>query len=299
MSGGRGRARGKHPPAAPGRQLLQITAQFLSKAMAQKIKRYAGGPTLFIRNERSLKEFIQLYPVISTLIMIHLILWLIINFLQLPIGREIYQWGVGSNLMIYLGDYWRFVTPIFLHGDLMHALFNSFSLALFGPALEQMLGKFKFLLAYFGAGIIGNIATYMFEDFSYLHLGASGAVFGLFGIYAFMVSFRKHLIDQGSSQIVMTILIIGLAMTFLRSNINIYAHIFGFIGGFAIAPLVLINVQSYSPWRRRRSRYDDDDSIQFDPNRWNKKRRIPPRLKKNIIWIVLGILVLLGILSRF
>ncbi|PAV30707.1 rhomboid family intramembrane serine protease [Virgibacillus profundi] len=252
---------------------------------------------MFIRNERSLKEFIQFYPIVSSLVIIHLFLWLIINFLQLPFGLELYQWGVGINLLTHNGEYWRLITSIFLHGDLMHALFNSFALVLFGPALEQMLGRFKFIIAYFGAGIAGNIATYAFEPTAfYMHLGASGAIFGLFGIYVFMIAFRKSLIDQANSQIVMTIFIIGLIMTFLRSNINISAHIFGFFGGFIIAPLVLSNVRPFSPWRNRR--YRDDDSIQFDPNRW-KKRRIPSKLKKNIFWIILGILVVLGLLSRF
>ncbi|WP_010651753.1 rhomboid family intramembrane serine protease [Oceanobacillus massiliensis] len=252
---------------------------------------------MFIRNERSIKEFIQNYPVVSVLVIINLILWFVVNFLGLPIGREIYYWGVGSNFMVAAGEYWRLVTPIFLHGDLMHALFNSFSLVLFGPALEQMLGKSKFLIAFFGAGIIANAATYLFAPLNYTHLGASGAIFGLFGIYTFMVLFRKHLIDYSSSQMITTILIISLVMTFLRNNINIYAHIFGFIGGFAIAPLVLTKVRPYSPWRNRR-RYQDDDSLQFDPNRWNKKRRIPPVIKKNAFWILLGILVIFGLLSK-
>ncbi|WP_067730266.1 rhomboid family intramembrane serine protease [Oceanobacillus damuensis] len=253
---------------------------------------------MFIRNERSVKEFMQFYPIVSAFVIINLILWFIRNFLGLQIGWDIYHWGIGSNLLIEMGEYWRLVTPIFLHADLMHVLFNSFSLVLFGPALEQMLGKYKFILAYLGAGIIANIATYFLGPISYLHLGASGAVFGLFGIYAFMVSFRKNLIDQGSSQIIMIILAVSLAMTFLRSGINIYAHIFGFIGGFVIAPLILFNVRAYSPWRMRRS-YQDDDSIQFDPNRWNRKRRIPYALRKNIFWIILGILVVFGLLSRF
>lgn len=255
---------------------------------------------MFTRNETSIKEFMRFYPIVSTLVIINLLLWLIINFLGLPFGKEFYQWGIGSNYLIAIGDYWRLVTPIFLHGDLMHVLFNSFSLVLFGPALEQMLGKYKFLFAYFGAGIIGNIATYYLGPINYLHLGASGAIFGLFGIYAFMVSFRKNLMDHGSSQIVITILVISLVMTFMRSGVNVYAHLFGFIGGFVIAPLILSNVRPYSPWRNtRRTRYrDDDGSIQFDPNRWNKKRLIPPAIKKNIFWIILGVLVVFGLLGR-
>ena len=254
---------------------------------------------MFVRNERSIKEFIHFYPIVSTLVIIHLALWLIIDFLHLPFAHELYFWGVGNNYLISEGQYWRLLTPIFLHGGLMHALFNSFALVLFGPALEQMLGKVKFIFAYFGAGLIASIVTLLLAPANYTHVGASGAIFGLFGIYVFMITFRKHLIDQANSQIVLTIFVIGLVMTFLRPNINIYAHVFGFIGGFVLAPLILTkNINSFSPWRNVRHRWDRDDGIQFDPNRWNKKR-MPAKLKKNILWIILGILVLFGILGRF
>lgn len=253
---------------------------------------------MFIRTERSVKEFIQFYPLVSALVIIHLALWLLIDFLQLPLCIELYNWGLGNNDLISQGEYWRLFTPILLHGGLMHALFNSFSLVLFGPALEQMLGKAKFLIAYFGAGLIASLATFLIAPPNYTHVGASGAIFGLFGIYIFMLLFRKHLIDQASAQIVLTIFIFGLVMTFLRPGINIYAHVFGFIGGFILAPLLLTkSVSSFSPWGNVQRRNNNPQGIQFDPNRW-QKRRVSPKLKKNIIWIILGILVLLGLWSR-
>lgn len=251
---------------------------------------------LFIRTERSIKEFIQFYPIIAALIIIHLVLWLITDFLPFPFGDQLDRWGTGNNFYISQGEYWRLFTSIFLHAGLMHAVFNSFALVLFGPALEQMLGKYKFIFAYIGAGLIGNLATYFLTPTVYYeYVGASGAVYGLFGIYIYMVAFRKHLIDQANSQIIMTIFIIGLVMTFIQPGINIYAHIFGFIGGFALAPLVLSNAQPFSPWRNRR--YRDDDSIQFNPNRW-KKRRIPKKVYAKILWGFLGILIILGLIGR-
>ncbi|SFB38817.1 Membrane associated serine protease, rhomboid family [Lentibacillus halodurans] len=250
---------------------------------------------MFIRNERSIKEFMQLYPVVAWLIIIQLALWLLTGFLQTPLGTLIENWGMGINFYISQGEYWRLLTAIFLHADLMHVLFNSFALVLFGPALEQMLGKLKFLTVFLGGGLAGNIATFLLGPSIYAHVGASGAIYGLFGIYVFMVAFRKHLIDQSSSQIITVILVIGLLMTFIRPGINIYSHVFGFIGGFAIAPLVLNNVRPYMPWVRRQ--YVDDGSIQFDPDRWHKKQR-NKRIFKNGLWIFLGILVVLGLFSR-
>lgn len=254
---------------------------------------------MFIRHERSIKEFMKLYPIVSTIIIINLSLWLI-SFLQLGIATDIREFGIGVNLFVAQGEYWRLVTPIFLHGGTMHALFNSFALVLFGPALEQMIGKYKFIFFYLGAGIIGNIGTYIFAPLIYVHLGASGSVYGLFGAYMFMALFRKRLIDQDSSQMIMVIFGVGVLMSVIGPNINISAHLAGFAGGFILAPLVLINASPYNPFRAfQRSYPDNNGEIGFDPNRWNKKRRIPNKLKANWLWIIIGILALIGLISRF
>ena len=255
---------------------------------------------MFIRTERSLKDFMHFYPVVSAIIIINLVLWLAIYVFQLPIGYRIYDWSIGHNLSVHYGEYWRLVTPIFLHGGLGHVVFNSFALVLFAPALEQMLGKGKFIFAYFFAGIAGNLGTYIIDPVSITpHLGASGAIYGLFGIYMYMIFFRKDLIDPGNAQIVKVIFLIGLVMTFIQPNINIAAHIFGFLGGFAIGPMILINTEPFSIARNRPRRRNNASGVQFDPNRWRKRRIIPAKIRKNIIWIIIGLFALLGLLSRF
>ncbi|WP_040983605.1 rhomboid family intramembrane serine protease [Oceanobacillus jeddahense] len=257
---------------------------------------------MFIRTERSIKEFFELYPVVTIIVGINIFLWFIIDFLNLQIGTFIQGYGIGSNYWIGQGEWWRIFTPIFLHAGLMHMLFNSFSLVLFGPALEQMLGKVKFILAYIGTAATANIGIYLIESPTYAHLGASGAVFGLFGIYVYMIVFRKELIDQSSSQIIGVIVAMALVMTFVRSNISILGHLFGIFSGFIYAPLLLAGVKSYSPWARPRPRKrkygDDDDGPQFDPNRWNKKRKMPEAIRKNMLWIIVGIIAILWLLGQ-
>lgn len=256
---------------------------------------------MFVRYERSIKEFYEAYPVVTILVAINLILWLLINFLRIPFAVELYHWGAGHNYSIsQYGEYWRFFTPIFLHAGLMHALFNSFALVLFGPALELMLGKVKFLIGYLVAGIIGNIGTYLIDPMSHtVHIGASGAIYGLFGLYIFMVVFRKSLIDSVNAQIVVTIFLIGLVLTFIRPGINIYAHLFGFIGGFALGPIILNRVRPYGMYHYIRSSDPNDSSIRFNPNRWKKRRLFRRLSKKQIGWTLLIILVLIGIVRRF
>ena len=245
----------------------------------------------------------KFYPVVSVLIIINLLIFLPYA-LHLSIGYDIYNWGVGHNLAISYGEYWRLVTPIFLHSGIGHVVFNSFSLVLFGPALEQMLGKVKFIAAYFTTGIFANIMTYVIDPHSQVaHLGASGAIYGLLGIYIFMVFFRKHLIDPGNAQIVVIIFIIGILMSFVRPNINIAAHLFGAFGGFAIAPIILINAEPFSMiknyMKAQSKTRRNSDNVQFNPNRWSKKRSFNTKSIGKVLWTVLLILFIFGILSRF
>ncbi|PYZ95480.1 rhomboid family intramembrane serine protease [Alteribacter lacisalsi] len=253
---------------------------------------------MFIRHE-SFQSFTRLYPVVTVLIGIHIVLFLWMNLLP-GLGGLYIQWmGVGWNARIFEGEYWRLLTPIFLHVSLTHMLFNSFSLFLFGPALEQMLGRGRFIAAYFATGILANVATlFIVGNTTYLHLGASGAIFGLFGMYMYMVLYRKDLIDQGNQQVVMTILMIGLIMTFVNPNINIWAHIFGLIAGAAISPVILHNVKSFNMFSAPRRRPLDDGEIGFDPQRWQKKARSKKRIQI-VLFTVIGVLVLIGLAARF
>ncbi|MFC0523710.1 rhomboid family intramembrane serine protease [Pontibacillus salicampi] len=253
---------------------------------------------MFFRTE-SFQQFIRSYPIVTFLVGLHLFLWVMIDVLGLPFFWQLERIGVGSNQGIANGEYWRLVTPIFLHGGFTHALFNSFSLVLFGPALEQMLGRAKFITAYLGAGVIANLGTYVFGPDVYLHLGASGAIFGLFGIYLYMIYFRKDLIDQANAQVVLTIAVIGVIMTLARSNINIYGHMFGLLGGAVLAPILLQSARPYSPYRNAQPRRRlDDNEIGFDPNRWKNKKFSNKSFVPRLLWGALVVLILLGLVSR-
>jgi rhomboid protease GluP len=238
---------------------------------------------MFTRTE-SFRTFLHLYPVVSILVCIHIVIWLLIQ-LPIPTVQLFFTLLDGFNAGIANGEYWRIVTPIFLHVSFVHLFFNTISLILFAPALEKMLKKLKFILLYVGAGIIANIATFMLEPLNYSHIGASGAIFGLFGTYLFIVYFRRGIIDQANSQLIISILVIGIIMTFFNSNINIVAHLFGLIGGFALAPLFIkkrgqfVHQTYYSPTSVRKF------SLQ----------QIRP---KHVIWLIFGFLIVIGLFFR-
>ena len=78
----------------------------------------------------------------------------------------------------YFLQIWRFLTAIFLHGNIIHILYNLFALALFGSILERFIGGRKFLIIFFVTGILANLVAVNFYSSS---LGASGAIFGIIG----------------------------------------------------------------------------------------------------------------------
>ncbi|MFD0826783.1 rhomboid family intramembrane serine protease [Neobacillus sp. M.A.Huq-85] len=241
---------------------------------------------MFTRTE-SFREFIRLYPIVSTIITIHVVLFL---FTVLPIFPNywFFEHLSGVNLYILEGEYWRLITPTFLHSGFTHMLFNSVSLLLFGPALERMLGGVKFLLVYLVSGLIANLATLLLEPLSYTHVGSSGAIFGLFGYYVAIIIFRKNWLSRQNSHIILVLCVLSLIMTFLQPNINITAHLFGLLGGFFLGVIPYYNKKELS------------NSIK-DVTYWaSGKRRLFTSKSplKILIWGIVILIVIIGIFSQ-
>jgi rhomboid protease GluP len=199
---------------------------------------------MFIRRE-NFKQYISYYPVVSTLLAINIIVYLVT--LIPGIGEDVVAWGVSFNFLIANGEWWRIVTAMFLHGGFAHILFNAFSLFVFAPDLERLIGKGRFILIYFASGLAGNILTYIIQDYSYASLGASGAIFGVFGAFAALVYYTRNNFPQ-LKQVVLPLVIISVVMTFLSSGINVTAHLGGLVTGF------VIGLYFFNPQNRRRLR---------------------------------------------
>src|SRR6516162_2297935 len=85
--------------------------------------------------------------------------------------------GVKSNPEIAQGQWWRFVTPIFIHIGLLHLFFNSYALWIVGPQVEKLYGGPRFVILYVGTGIAGVAGSYWYHP-NIPSAGASGAIFG-------------------------------------------------------------------------------------------------------------------------
>lgn len=242
---------------------------------------------MFTRRE-SLKEYITYYPVVSLILLIHILLFLLTTLPIFP-AKAIMGYLIGVNLYITQGEWWRLITPIFIHSGFSHLLFNSFSIFLFGPGLEKIVGKFRFLFIYLFTGIAANIITLFIEPLTYVHLGSSGAIFGLFGYYISIVVFRKEMMSKSNAQVITTIAALSLIMTFLQPNINIVGHIFGFLAG------LLIGSFTESKGKNIISSYKVE--LMELKRQIQSTRR--PETKTVVILFIIVILALVGLFSQY
>lgn len=144
--------------------------------------------------------------------------------------------GAKDNTAILQGQLWRLVTPLILHGSLIHIAGNMYSLFILGPILERFYGRTRFLLLYFLAGISGNIASFYFT--SSPSIGASTAIFGLAAAQVVFV-YRNRVIFGSQTRSILTnlfvVIAINLIFGFAVPGIDYVGHFGGLLGGFAFA----------------------------------------------------------------
>lgn len=147
-------------------------------------------------------------------------------------GRDLLtQWGRKDNFLIAQGQYWRLITPIFLHGSLLHIGFNMYALFLFGPGLERHYGRARYLALYLLSGFAGNVASLMFSPAP--SLGSSTAIFGLLGAQGVFMFHNRELLGgaarRGLNNII-AIAVINLLIG-LSPQIDNWGHLGGLLGG--------------------------------------------------------------------
>ena len=128
------------------------------------------------------------------------------------------------------GEWYRLFTSMFLHFGLLHIAFNMWALLVIGTPLEQMLGRLRYVVLYFLAGIGGGLLSFALGPVYETAAGASGAIFGLFG--AFYVITRRRGLDTGP---IVGLIAINLVFSFTFSGIDWRGHVGGLIVGSAVA----------------------------------------------------------------
>ncbi len=149
--------------------------------------------------------------------------------------------GAQVNSLVAQGQVWRIFTAMFLHLNLLHIGLNMLSLFLIGAVVEIFYGKWRYLLIYLLSGIAGGIVTYFVQPDASA-VGASGAIFGVFGaLGVFYVVNRQALGRYGTGAITNWLFWLGLNLVFGFTNtgIGIWDHIGGLVAGMIIAALLM------------------------------------------------------------
>ncbi len=138
-------------------------------------------------------------------------------------------------LVAHQHEYWRLVTAGFLHDGLWHILVNMFSLYFVGSALEPAIGRVNFLAVYFASLLAGSFGALLFQP-QLPTLGASGAIFGIFGALIVLARNRGIPLWQSGLGVV---LLINLLFSFGFKGISVGAHLGGLIAGVICGWLIL------------------------------------------------------------
>jgi membrane associated rhomboid family serine protease len=144
--------------------------------------------------------------------------------------------GAMQSYDVAAGQYWRLLTSEFLHGGLIHLALNMVALYLFGPVAERVLGTSRFVATYVTLAVGASTFVYLFSAPNDLTTGASGAIFGLFGL-VFVLMIRA-----GQDVRSLLVLLAINAFISLQNNISWQAHLGGFLAGVALG-----GVYGYAP----------------------------------------------------
>jgi membrane associated rhomboid family serine protease len=136
-------------------------------------------------------------------------------------------------------EYWRLITPMFLHAGIFHIGINMLSLYFIGSFFEQLASRGKYLAIYLLSGLAGNVVVLLLAPVASLELGASTAIFGVFGaLLAYVYRNRRAYPSQLLSQLVFW-MVLNLIITFANtSTVSWQGHIGGLIGGVVTVELL-------------------------------------------------------------
>ena len=140
-----------------------------------------------------------------------------------------------SNAAVAEGEWWRLFTPILLHSGITHILFNMWALWVLGPQIERGVGSWPFASLYLASAGVGGAFAFFLGGPNDWAVGASGAIFGLFGVWVHWALRRRNtMYGQALLRQIGFLLLINAAIPFMVPNIAWEAHLGGLIAGFAI-----------------------------------------------------------------
>jgi len=184
------------------------------------------------------------YGATATLILLNLFVFLFmilkgVNIVS-PTPQELLEIGGNRRGEVMNGEFWRLLSAVFIHGGLMHLAMNLVGLTFSGLFLEKVIGSFKFFICFILCGILASVASIYWHEHT-IGVGASGAIFGLYGIILVFNLFKIY--PEGERPVIWGLIGayagIGLLFGFL-GGIDNAAHFGGLISGAIIGLLFVL-----------------------------------------------------------
>jgi membrane associated rhomboid family serine protease len=152
-----------------------------------------------------------------------------------PSTIESIRLGAIVPALVADGEYWRLLTGMFLHAGLIHLALNGYALYVVGSVVESELGRVRYAVIYFVVGLFASACVYMFSGFFEPTIGASGAIFGLFGVFAAYNFRRRHnAFYAARMRSMLTVIAINIIFTLSVPGISKAGHIGGLVGGVLV-----------------------------------------------------------------
>ena len=177
------------------------------------------------------------------LIAINITIWLLMEFQGDSKNSQILlQYGAKVGPLIWMGEFWRLITPVFIHIGVIHLISNCIIIYILGSILEAVIGRWRLLLIYLFSGLVGNLLSLRFSP--YLSAGASSGVFGILGALITYGFLYKKSIPRNFYKVIVLYLLpflfYNLAIGIWYSQTDNYAHLGGLLGGVFISYLLSV-----------------------------------------------------------
>jgi rhomboid protease GluP len=191
-------------------------------------------------------EKFKVYPLTYSIIAVNIFVYLISatlseSIIDMDMQTLVDLGALYGPLVVLKGEWWRLFTAMFLHGGMTHILMNMFSLYLIGRGMEMYFYPKSYAVIYLFSGLLGGLASLYMHPNS-VGIGASGAIFGVFGALAgFFLAHRDKIADHSKAfmkdfgMVLGINLVLGLSIPSIDVSAHIGGLVVGLIGGFVIS----------------------------------------------------------------
>lgn len=169
-------------------------------------------------------------PVVTTIL-------IALNVIMFLLSVFDYSFVINTFANYYLnvknGEIYRLITAAFVHANVLHIFFNMYALYALGPQIEKFYGRKRYLLIYLGSALLGSLLSVVLTN--NVSVGASGAIFGLFGSMLYFGYKYRATLDGFLRSGIIPVIVINLLLGFMIPGIDVYGHIGGLLGGLVLS----------------------------------------------------------------